>query len=365
MLPEPAVPEYWTTYPAAPKRAVDCARQAEALGWDGLGTVDSQNLSGDPYVFLALAATGSTRLGVQTAVTNVVTRHPAVTATSALTVQSVSGGRMVLGIGRGDSALAHLGRAPAKLKWFEQYLATLQAYLRGESVPFADARIPDHVAPPVETLQLAHAPEASRIGWARNTPKVPVEVASTGAKVIAIAARHAERVMFALGAVPERIQWGMRIAREAAAAAGRDPATLKFGAYVSVVCHDDMAIARELGKAGTGLFARFSVMHGQVSGPTDAVQDAVFRTIHTTYDMTRHAQAGGQQTLALTDEFMDGFAIIGSADHCVRRLAELEALGLDKFLVTGPNFMAREPEAQVAAAKFTGEVLPRLRQARP
>jgi 5,10-methylenetetrahydromethanopterin reductase len=126
-----------------------------------------------------------------------------------------------------------------------------------------------------------------------------------------------------------------------------------------------MAIARELGKAGTGLFARFSVMHGQVSGPTDAVQDAVFRTIHTTYDMTRHAQAGGQQTLALTDEFMDGFAIIGSADHCVRRLAALEALGLDKFLVTGPNFMAREPEAQVAAAKFTGEVLPRLRQARP
>ena len=56
---------------------------------------------------------------------------------------------------------------------------TLQAYLRGESVPFADARIPDHVAPPVETLQLAHAPETSRIGWARNTPKAAALAAAS------------------------------------------------------------------------------------------------------------------------------------------------------------------------------------------
>ena len=41
---------------------------------------------------------------------------------------------MVLGIGRGDSALAHLGRAPARLAWFERYLANLQAYLRGDAI---------------------------------------------------------------------------------------------------------------------------------------------------------------------------------------------------------------------------------------
>ena len=90
--------------------------------------VDSQNLAPDPYVFLALAAGGSQNLGLMTSVTNVVSRHAAVTASSAFTVQSVSDGRFVLGIGRGDSALAHIGHSPARLAWFEQYLQNVTAY---------------------------------------------------------------------------------------------------------------------------------------------------------------------------------------------------------------------------------------------
>ena len=57
-----------------------------------------------------------------TSVTNSVTRVAAATATSITSVDRVSGGRAVLGIGRGDSALAHLGRGPARLKQFETYL---------------------------------------------------------------------------------------------------------------------------------------------------------------------------------------------------------------------------------------------------
>jgi 5,10-methylenetetrahydromethanopterin reductase len=82
--------------------------------------VDSQNLSADSYVALTLAATGTERIGLGTGVTNSVTRHPAVTASAAMAVQEVANGRMALGIGRGDSALAHLGRAPARLKGFER-----------------------------------------------------------------------------------------------------------------------------------------------------------------------------------------------------------------------------------------------------
>ena len=352
--------ELWTSHHAAPTRAADFARQAEALGWHGITTVDSQNLSGDPYVFLALGATATRTLGLQTSVTNPVTRHPAVTATSALTVQKLSGGRMILGIGRGDSALAHLGRAPARLKWFENYLISLQAYLRGEEVPFTTAGIADEAAPPVENLGLADAPSSSRIGWAKDTEEVPVEVAATGARVIRIAARHAGRIMFALGAVPERLAWGIETARQAAAEAGRDLETLSFGAYINLACHEDLDVARELARTGTGLFARFSVMHGAIAGPASDSQAEVFRNLHATYDMNAHGRQGGQQTAALTDEFMDGYAVIGDADHCLRRLEAVAALGIDKIAVTGPNFAARAPEAQEAAARFTDLVMPRL-----
>ena len=133
--------EFWTATVAAPGRSLAFAQEAEARGWDGMLVVDSQNLSGDPYVCLALAATATERLGLETSVTNPVTRHAAVTASSELSVQRLSKGRMVLGIGRGDSALAHLGRAPARLGWFERYLATLQAYLRGEELDGAATHV--------------------------------------------------------------------------------------------------------------------------------------------------------------------------------------------------------------------------------
>jgi 5,10-methylenetetrahydromethanopterin reductase len=354
--------EFWTSNVASPTRSADFARRAEELGWDGMMVVDSQNLSGDPYVCLALGATASDGLGLMTSVTNPVTRHAAVTATSALSVQRLSGGRMVLGIGRGDSALAHLGRAPARLTWFEQYVANLQAYLRGDEVAFDAAGVPDDVAPPVDDLGLADAPTASAIQWAGDVTKVPVEVAATGARVIGLTARHADRVMLAVGADPRRIRWGIETAQRAADEAGRDPAELGFGAYVNVVCHDDRAVARELGRAGTGLFARFSVMHGQVNGPADEAQTEVFRNVHDRYDMHAHGRSGGQQTTALTDEFMDGFAVIGGVDECVDRLGNLAELGVDKFAVTGPNFSSRSPDGLEAATNFTEQVMPQLRR---
>ena len=354
--------EFWTSTVAAPTRSAGFAQDAETHGWDGMLVVDSQNLSGDPYVCLALAATASTSLGLETSVTNPATRHPAVTASSAMSVQRVSRGRMIVGIGRGDSALAHLGRAPAKLKWFERYLVNLQAYLRGEAVSFGETGIPEDVAPPLADLGLADAPSSSAIGWAGSGPKVAVEVAATGPRVIGIAARHADRIMFALGADPKRIAWGIGVAREAATAAGRDPDSLAFGAYVNIVCHDDVAVAREIGRASTGLFARFSVMHGEISGPADSEQRQVFRDIYDRYDMNAHGQQGGRQTTALTDEFMDGYAILGGTDHCVGRLTALVEMGIDKCAVSGPNHDARAPEALSAASQFTEEVMPRLRR---
>ena len=353
--------EFWTSTISAPSRVSGFATDAETAGWDGFGVVDSQNLSGDPYVCLALGALATKGLGVQTAVTNPVTRHPAATASSAISVQKVSGGRMVLGIGRGDSALAHLGRAPARLGFFERYLITLQAYLRGDEVPFGDTGLTDDMAPTVDNLGLADAPDSSSIHWAGDLPKVPVEVAATGAKVIGIAARHADRIMFALGADPKRLAWGIETARQAAAAAGKDPDTLSYGAYINAVCHDDIEVARDLARSSTSLFARFSIMHGEIAGPADAKQQEVFKNIHDRYDMNAHGQAGGDQTTALTDEFMGSYAIIGSAEHCIDRFTALADLGISKVAVTRPGASMSAPETLEATTKFTTEVISGLR----
>ena len=233
--------ELWTNGAGMPSAFAQRARRAEANGWDGITIVDSQNLSGDCYVGLAVAAGETTRIRLGTGVTNPFTRHAAVTASAIATVHAVSGGRATLGIGRGDSALAHLGHAPASPEVLAGYLEQLQGYLRGDEVPFGDGG-------DLHRLGLAQQPAGSRIQWIRpgRYPKVPVDVAATGPKVIQIAARLADRITFAVGADPARLRWAIDLARSARAAAGLDPDGLGLGAYVNVVVHDDAEQARRL-----------------------------------------------------------------------------------------------------------------------
>ena len=347
--------EIWATGAGIPGLAARRAGAAEQSGYDGLALVDSQNLAGDCYVGLALAAKATRRLKLATGVTNPVTRHPAATAAAIAAVHAESDGRAVLGIGRGDSALAHLGYAPASPAVFERTLARIQAYLRGEEVPFeADANL--------ATLGLADAPKASRLAWLpRELAKVPVDVAATGPRMIAIAARLAERVTFAVGADPARIRWAIETARDARTKAGLDPAGLSLGAWVNVVAHDDADTARRLGEGGLALFARFSAMHGTPVGPASAADQALLRRVHDAYDMNRHARAGSQQAALLDAGFAERFGVFGPPARCAARLRELLALGLERLMIVGPSVGADRAQALACETRFVAEVLPALR----
>ena len=350
--------EIWTLGVAAPTRTAAVAERAEAAGWSGLLVVDSQNLSGDPYVALSMAATATDRLGLGTGVTNPYTRHAAATACSIASVQAISRGRAVLGIGRGDSSLAHLGLAPASVPVFERYLRRLQGYLRGDEVPFEADDSGDRVAS-VDALGLDDQPLSSRIHWlGQGEKKVPVDVAATGPKAIAAAARHAERITFAVGADETRLRWAIEVARTARRAAGLDPADLSFGAYVNIVAHPDVAVARQLVAGGLATVARFAVMHGTPQGPASAEVEEVLRDVHARYDMTRHTQGGSHQTTALTPEFIDAYGIVGSSAAVIARMQALFELGLDRLTVLGPSAGTDRTEAATAATRFTQEVIP-------
>ena len=353
--------EVWTLGVGLPGFAARQAVRVEAAGWDGLAVVDSQNLSGDVYIALALAAHATERLHLATGVTNPYTRHPAVTASAIATVHAESGGRAVLGIGRGDSALAHLGLAPAPVEVFERYLERLQGYLRGDEVSF-DAPSTEHPGA-VESLGLASRPAASRLQWLRpSMGKVPVSVAATGPRVIAAAARQADRCTFAVGADPDRLRWGIASARAARAAAGLPDEGLSLGAYLNVVVHRDREVALSLAGGGLASFARFSVMHGTATGPVSDEQRDVLNRIHEVYDMNQHTFSGAPQAGQLTPEFASRFAILGSSSECLDRLHELIALGLDHVLIIGPSIGSDRDEAAAAVTRFEQEVLPGLHE---
>jgi 5,10-methylenetetrahydromethanopterin reductase len=160
-------------------------------------------------------------------------------------------------------------------------------------------------------------------------------------------------VLLALGADPDRVRWGIETVR---AAGGTS-----IGSFVNVVAHPDVDVARELASGGVATFARFSVMHGSVSGPVEPDERDTFAAVHDAYDMTRHTQVGSPQAGTLTPEFIERFGVVGTPETCAQRLGELVDLGLDKLIVTGPTLGADPAEARAALARFATEVLPAIR----
>ena len=130
----PASPKvYLRSYPVTNGMEAH-AYAVEEDGWDGMLFTPTQILSMEVFGSLYLAASAISRLELGTAVTNLVTRHPAVMASAFATLHHVSGGRAHIGVGRGDTALELVGIKPPSASRFEALLGELQAYLRGDPV---------------------------------------------------------------------------------------------------------------------------------------------------------------------------------------------------------------------------------------
>ncbi len=137
-------------------------------------------------------------------VTNPGTREPTVLASAYATLQDISEGRMVMGIGRGDSARRYIGQKPVPVAKFEQAIAMIKPFMNGEKVRWNDTE-----------LELA---------WVRpDLPPIEMHVAGYGPRVLGVAGRLGDGVIIQL-ADPDIIQWTMGTARAAAEQAGRDPA---------------------------------------------------------------------------------------------------------------------------------------------
>jgi 5,10-methylenetetrahydromethanopterin reductase len=323
-----------------PRRAAQNAKMVEDLGFASLILPDSQNLAPEVWGQLMLAAQATSRIRLGPGVTNSVTRDPAVTACAALSLQVESKGRAVLGIGRGDSSVQRIGKTQDPVASFERHLETVQTYLRGEAVERDGFE--------------------SRLEWLHEmkVAKVPVEVAATGRRVIAAAARRADRICLAVGADPEHLGAALAHARAAAQAAGRDPSTIAYGAFVNCVVNDDVAVARDACRGAVATFARFSALQGSdPDGLPPPLRRAVLY-LREHYDMRDHTRTGVAHTAGIADDFVDWFAIAGPADVAVRRLKALAALGLDfVHVIPGSTGMAREV-AMASVMQLARDVVP-------
>jgi 5,10-methylenetetrahydromethanopterin reductase len=181
-----------------------------------------------------------------------------------------------------------------------------------------------------------------------------VVVAATGPRVIALAGRHAERIDFTVGAELERLRWAVETARSAAG--DRD---VSLGAFLNVAVHPDRALARELVRGSTAIFARFATEGAPADGLSRVTQEGI-EQMAAGYEAARHGQAEAPQAQQLEDDFIDRFAVVGPAEEVAERLAELAALGIERVVMV-PGSLDADPELVAeSTAHFAEEVLPQL-----
>ena len=180
----------------------------EAAGIDYVGVADSPMIARETFVTAAYGAARTSRLGLMTAITNPVSRDPSVMASSLFTLNEIAPGRIVCGIGTGDSAVWSVGLQPARVARLGAYVTALRTLLRGEEAEFEGRRF---------------AP-----AWKRWTPPspVPVYVACSGPRVLRLGAQLADGLVIFMGFSPESIAYANRIIDEACAEVGRDRAEL-------------------------------------------------------------------------------------------------------------------------------------------
>jgi probable F420-dependent oxidoreductase len=291
-------------------RAVDLARRGEANGFGYGWMFDSHVLWKDPYPLLTLMATETTHMRLGTCVTNPATRDITVTASALATLNEMTGGRMDLGIGRGDSARRVMGKKPTTVAYMEECCRIVRALTAGEAITLDDTEI--------------------QMPWTRHGP-VPIWVAGYGPMALAAAGRVADGIILQL-ADPDIIRWCMGFVRAAAEEAGRDPDAIEVMAAAPAYVSDDLALARDKVRWFPALVSNH-VVDLINKYPKDDLPETLWKYVENRegYDYRHHAEVGSDNARFVSDDIVEAFAVVGPASAQRERLEALRQAGVTQF----------------------------------
>jgi probable F420-dependent oxidoreductase len=296
-------------------RLIELIQKAEENGFEYGWTYDSHILWQESYATLPLVVAATEKIKVGHCVTNPGIRDPTITASWYATMQDVSNGRMVMGIGRGDSSRRVVGLKPVRVAEFERRLRMMKELMNGRSVEWNEKEL--------------------ILEWAKGQPEIPMHVAGYGPRALGVAGRVGDGVIIQL-ADPQIIQWIMDTARKAAEEEGRDPDALECIVCAPSHVTGDLTEARDqvrwfpamVSNHVMDLVERYGADSDEIPAAlTDFVKARKF------YDYKEHSRVGAKHGEFVTDEICDRFCVLGTPEDAAAKLKELESIGVDQFNV--------------------------------
>jgi len=315
------------------ERTLALTRQAEAAGFAYGWLFDSHVLWRDPYPLLTLMAEATTTLRLGTCVTNPATREPSVTASALAVLNELSGGRMDLGIGRGDSARRVLGKGPTSMSDLEEAVHVIRALVEGRPVEYEGTML--------------------ELTWTRGD-RLPVWIAGYGPVALKLTGRIGDGAMLQIGDA-DLVRWFVSQVRASAAEAGRRPDAVRVMAAAPAHV-GDRAAARDRVRWFPALVSNH-VVDLVNRYPREDLPEELTTYIRgrAGYDYHHHAEVGSSNAEFVTDEIVDRFTIIGSVDEHIARLRALAAAGVDQF-----NLYLMNGDEEEQLEIYGREIIPEL-----
>lgn len=288
----------------------DYVKLCESLGYDNVWFGDSQNIWRESSTVMGAAAVGTEKIIFGTGVTNAVTRHPSVLASTWATLAEFTNGRVALGIGTGDSSLRTMGLRPQKLAELEQSITDLRALFRGESVAEASSGTDFH------------------LNYVTEPMDIPIYIAASAPKILKMSGRIADGVIVLVGTAPHFIEAALQTIEAGAKESGRTLDDLHIVLWTPTAIADDRTEARDLVRAHV---SRVAIR--PLPAKVDPALEKAIDRIRDSYNYYEHMNTEAAHADLVPDELVDLFALAGTPDECAQRLKEIESVGVNQVSI--------------------------------
>jgi 5,10-methylenetetrahydromethanopterin reductase len=308
------------------------ARRAEEAGYDGIFLGESHLSSIDSFQTLASCAMITQRLLLGIAVTNMVFRHPTVIAGAAASLNEISKGRAIMGLGTGDGPVYSQGLKATPLKEFEKGVELIRQLVRGNTASFPTGNI--------------------GLGFTLNKP-APIYVSAEGPKGLQLAGRCADGVILGTGFDLQVYEWAEQKIRAGAAEKRREESDISIIAAGMLCVRADGNEARQIVRNRLANRAHHNFRFTLETVPPEELEGV--KSFMDGFDVMQPMEERVDPAL-VTPYLIRRFAIAGTPKECIERIEELKAAGVQHLMLTP----ARKVYEETVEA-FASKVIPHFR----
>ncbi len=309
---------------AAPTEIVECVRLAEALGYESAWVAEGH--SGDQFAVLAACAMQTSTILLGTSITSVFVRTVPTIAMAAATVDHLSAGRFILGVGSSHKVQieAEHGVAYGKpLTRVRESVAIIRELLRDGRVSYAG-----------ETVRI----EGFDLWFAALRPTIPICVSAVFPKMIIASGEIADGVILTRSTLATAAAVRERLT-EGALRTGRDPSRIVVTSLLPIAVAQTREAAFDALRPGVAFYAGFFPRYNRMMAEHGFSDEAA--AIATAW--SRGDQVAAER--AVSDQLIDATSIAGTAEQCRDRVEAYRRSGIDVPILSpyarGPGAKAK------------------------